>query len=71
MSVDKAGEIVRRAMADRTVYDAMAARENEVWGEILSERESSEIAIEDSKAAAMLRLNRNYCRCLSLRIRKA
>jgi SAM-dependent methyltransferase len=60
MSVDKAGEIVRRAMADRSVYDAMAARENEVWGKILTERESSEIAIEDSKAAATLRLNRNY-----------
>jgi hypothetical protein len=28
-------EIVRRAMADRSVYDAMAARENEVWGKIL------------------------------------
>ena len=60
MSVDKAVEIVRRAMADRSVYDAMAARENEVWGKILPERESSEIAVEDSKAAAMLRLNRNY-----------
>ena len=60
MSVDKAGEIIRQAMADRSVYDAMAARENEVWGKILLERESSEIAIEDSKAAATLRLNRNY-----------
>jgi SAM-dependent methyltransferase len=60
MSVDKAGKIVRRAMADRSVYDAMAARENEVWGKILTERESSEIAIEDSKAAATLRVNRNY-----------
>ena len=60
MSLDKAGEIVKRAMADRSVYDAMAARENEVWGKILPERESSEIALEDSKAAAMLRLNRNY-----------
>ena len=60
MSVDKASEIVRLAMADRSVYDAMAARENEVWGKILPERESSEIAIEDSKAAAMVRLNRDY-----------
>ena len=63
MSVDKAVEIVKRAMADRSVYDAMAARENEVWGKVLPERESSEIAIEDSKAAAILRLNRN---CSSL-----
>jgi hypothetical protein len=45
----------------------MAARENEVWGKILPERESSEIAIEDGKAAAMLRLNRS----LSLQSRKA
>src|SRR5262245_12967380 len=60
MSVDKAGEIVRRAMAERSVYDAMAARENEVWGKILLERESSETAIEDSKAEAMLGLDRNY-----------
>jgi len=64
MSVDKAGEIVRRAMADKSVYDAMVARENEVLGKILPERESSEIAIEDSKAAAMLRINRS-CSSLS------
>jgi SAM-dependent methyltransferase len=60
MSVDKAAEIIRRAMAERTVYDAMAARENEVWGKILPERESSETAIEDTKAAAMLGFNRNW-----------
>ena len=59
MSVDKAAEIIRRAMAERTVYDAMAARENEVWGKILPERESSETAIEDTKAAAMLGFDRN------------
>ena len=60
MSADKAGEIIRRAMADRSVYDAMAARENEVWGKILPERESSETAIEDSNAEAMLGFDRNY-----------
>jgi len=60
MSVDKAGEIVRRAMAERSVYDAMAARENQVWGKILLERESSETAIEDSKAEAKLGFDRNY-----------
>jgi len=32
MSADKAREIIERAMADRSVYDAMAVRENEVWG---------------------------------------
>lgn len=47
-------------MADRSIYDAMAARENEVWGKILPERESSKVAIEDSNAAAMLGLARNY-----------
>jgi SAM-dependent methyltransferase len=59
MSVDKAGEIVRRAMADRSVYDAMAARENEVWGKILPERERSEAAIEDTKASIELRVGRH------------
>src|SRR5436189_57951 len=39
-------------MADRSIYDAMAARENEVWGKILPDRERSEAAIEDTKAAA-------------------
>ena len=47
-------------MSDRSVYDAMALRENEVWGKILPERESSETAIEDSKAEAMLGFDRNY-----------
>jgi SAM-dependent methyltransferase len=60
MSADKATEIIRRAMADRSVYDAMAARENEVWGEILPERESSEAAIEDTKAGVELRVDRNF-----------
>jgi SAM-dependent methyltransferase len=60
MRVDKAGEIIRRAMADRSVYDAMALRENEVWGKILPDREQSETAIEDTKAAATLGICRNY-----------
>ena len=59
MSADKAAEIITRAMADRSVYDAMAARENEVWGKILPERESSEAAIEDAKASVELRVSRN------------
>jgi len=60
MSADKAGEIVRRAMADRSVYDAMAARENEVWGKILPDRERSEAAIEDTKASIELRVARHF-----------
>jgi SAM-dependent methyltransferase len=60
MSADKAAEIIRRAMADRSVYDAMAARENEVWGKILPERESSEAAIEDTKASIELRVARHF-----------
>jgi 2-polyprenyl-3-methyl-5-hydroxy-6-metoxy-1,4-benzoquinol methylase len=54
MSADKAGEIIRRAMADRSVYDAMAMRENEVWGKILRDWEQSEPATEDTKAGAAL-----------------
>ena len=51
MSADKVREIIDRAMADRSVYDAMAARENEVWGKVLPERDQSDLAIEDTKAA--------------------
>jgi 2-polyprenyl-3-methyl-5-hydroxy-6-metoxy-1,4-benzoquinol methylase len=54
MSADNAGEIIRRAMADRSVYDAMAMRENEVWGKILRDWEQSEPATEDTKAGAAL-----------------
>ena len=60
MSTDKVAEIIRRAMTDRSVYDAMAARENEVWGKILPERESSEAAMEDTKASNELRVSRNF-----------
>ena len=59
MSADKTLEIIRQAMTDRSVYDAMAAREGEVWGKILPDRERSEAAIEDSKAIATLRACRN------------
>jgi hypothetical protein len=59
MSADKAGEIIRRAMADRSVYDAMAVRENEVWGKILRDREQSEPATEDIKAGTALGICRN------------
>jgi SAM-dependent methyltransferase len=58
MSANKAQEIIKRAMADRGVYDAMAARENEVWGKILPDLEHSEAAIEDAKASGTLRVAR-------------
>ncbi|MGC1323691.1 MAG: class I SAM-dependent methyltransferase [Candidatus Udaeobacter sp.] len=60
MSADKAGEIIKRAMADQNVYEAMAARENEVWGKILLDRDQSDLAVEDTKAEAMLGISRNY-----------
>jgi len=60
MSADKAAEIVRRAMADRSVYDAMAACENEAWGKILPDRERSQAAIEDTKASIELRVGRHF-----------
>lgn len=59
MSAEKAAEIVRQAMADRGIYDAMAARENQFWGKILPDRERSETAIADMKAGAELRVNRH------------
>ena len=54
MSADKAREIIKRAMTDRSVYDAMAARENEVLGKKLPERERSEAGMEDAEASARL-----------------
>src|SRR5204862_6423856 len=52
--------IIQRAMEDRGVYDAMAARENEIWGKILPDRDQSDLAIEDTKAEARLGISRNY-----------
>ena len=63
MSADKAGEIIKRAMADRSVYEAMAARESEVWGKLLPDRDESPLVVEDTKAAATLGIFRN---CSSL-----
>jgi SAM-dependent methyltransferase len=59
MSLDKAREILNQAMSDRSVYDAMAARENEVWGKILPALENSEAKIEDMAATAELNANRH------------
>jgi 2-polyprenyl-3-methyl-5-hydroxy-6-metoxy-1,4-benzoquinol methylase len=38
----------------------MAARENEVWGKILPDRDQSDLAVEDTKAADILGVSRNY-----------
>ncbi|MGC2627355.1 MAG: class I SAM-dependent methyltransferase, partial [Candidatus Udaeobacter sp.] len=59
MSLDKALEIVKQAMTDRSVYDAMAARENEVWGTILPALEDSQDKLEDATATASLNANRH------------
>jgi SAM-dependent methyltransferase len=66
MSLDKAQEIIKQAMADRSVYDAMVARENEVWGKILPDRERSEAAIEDAKASATLQICRGQSTLFAL-----
>jgi len=59
MSNEKAREIIERAMADRAVYDAMAARESEVWGKILPALERSEARAEDASASAILNVSRD------------
>lgn len=59
MIESKAREIIERAMTDRAIYDAMAARENEVWGTILPDLERSEASAEDETAASALRVCRH------------
>src|SRR5262249_50473612 len=66
MSPDKAQEIVKQAMADRSVYEAMVARENEVWGKILPDRDRSEAAIEDAKASATSQMRRRQSTLVAL-----
>src|SRR6266480_1316738 len=58
MSPDKAQQIIKQAMTDRNMYDAMVARENEVWGAILPALEHSEAKIEDMAATEKLDANR-------------
>jgi hypothetical protein len=59
MSLDKALKIVKEAMIDRSVHDAMAARENEVWGTILPALENSQAKMEDATATEKLNANRH------------
>ena len=70
MSANKAEEIIRQAMADRSVYDAMAAREKEVWGEILPDLERSEAGIEDAKASGMLGIDRHTLSLIGIAVGK-
>ncbi len=60
MSANKAQEIIRRAMSDRSVYDAMAARENQVWGKILPGLERSQTRAEDAEASLHLDVSRHF-----------
>jgi ubiquinone/menaquinone biosynthesis C-methylase UbiE len=70
MPADKAHEIIKRAMADPNVYHAMAARENEVWGKILPEREHSEARIEDQEASLKLNVDRDFSSLLDVARRR-
>src|SRR5438046_49272 len=56
----RAQEIIDRAMSDRSTYDAMAARENEVWGKILPALAQSEASAADAKASASLKAGRHH-----------
>jgi 2-polyprenyl-3-methyl-5-hydroxy-6-metoxy-1,4-benzoquinol methylase len=67
---DSAQQIIKRAMADRSVYDAMAARENEVWGKILPDLEHSEAQIEDTEASATLGIARDTSSLLWIAAKK-
>src|SRR6266480_5607579 len=58
MSPDKAQQIIKQAMANGNLYNAMVARENEVWGAILPALEHSEAKIEDMAATEKLDANR-------------
>jgi SAM-dependent methyltransferase len=54
-----AQEIIRRAMADRSVYDAMAEREKEIWGKVLPDLERSEAQTEDTLSSEILGIERH------------
>jgi len=60
MNRTKAQEIIDRAMSDRSVYNAMAKRENEVWGKILPALAQSETSAADAKASASLKAGRHH-----------
>jgi len=47
-------------MSERSVYDAMAARENQVWGKILPDLERSQTRAEDAEASLHLDVSRHF-----------
>lgn len=51
-------DIIEEAMRDPAVYKKMAARESEVWGQILPALQASTAAADDVKASAELRMAR-------------
>ena len=55
----RAQEIIRRAMADRSVYDAMAEKEKEIWGKVLPDLEHSEAQTEDTLSSEILGIERH------------
>jgi len=59
MSQDEAQQIIEPAMSDRAVYDAMAARESEVWGKILPALAQSEASAADARESASLKAGRH------------
>jgi ubiquinone/menaquinone biosynthesis C-methylase UbiE len=66
MGNNKTQEIIQRAMADRSVYDAMAARESEVWGKILPALGRSDASIEDASASTQLNVSRHQSSLIRL-----
>jgi 2-polyprenyl-3-methyl-5-hydroxy-6-metoxy-1,4-benzoquinol methylase len=62
----KARVIVRSAMENRGVYDDMARRENQVWGQLLPKRANSAASAEDIAAARDLRIARHHGTLLKL-----
>lgn len=57
--VDKAQQIIAKAMADPSIYEQMARKEASVWGSLLVTRERSQAQEEDQAAAQILRLHRD------------
>lgn len=66
MSDEEAQVIIASAMADRALYDRMAARESEVWGTLLPALERSLTREEDAQASAKLRVGRHQGSLISL-----
>lgn len=57
---EQARKIIRDAMEDRAIYDAMAARESEVWSRVLTDQHRTTAQIEEVKAGEELNAIRFY-----------